>query len=152
MKEAYQGRSSGRVRDFALFGETTGETDEFGLPVRLQWAADYRGKAAVVYGHTPVAEPEWLNNTINIDTGCVFGGRLTALRWPERELVSVAAERTYYEPAKPFLPDDAAPPRSRTGRRSCSTSTTSPASASCRRGSRAPSRCARRTPPRRSRS
>jgi protein phosphatase len=104
MKEAYQGRSSGRVRDFALFGETTGETDEFGLPVRLQWAADYRGKAAVVYGHTPVAQAEWLNNTINIDTGCVFGGRLTALRWPERELVSVPADRTYYEPAKPFLP------------------------------------------------
>jgi protein phosphatase len=110
MKETYQGRSSGRVRDFALFGETTGETDEFGLPVRLQWAADYRGKAAVVYGHTPVPEPEWLNNTVNIDTGCVFGGRLTALRWPERELVSVPASRTYYEPAKPFLPpDDAAP-------------------------------------------
>jgi protein phosphatase len=110
MKEAYQGRSSGRVRDFALFGETTGENDEFGLPVRLAWAADYRGKAAVVYGHTPVAEAEWLNNTINIDTGCVFGGRLTALRWPERELVSVPADRTYYEPAKPFLPpDDAAP-------------------------------------------
>jgi protein phosphatase len=104
MKEAYQGRASGRVRDFALFGETTGETDEFGLPVRLQWAADYRGAAAVVYGHTPVAVPEWLNNTINIDTGCVFGGSLTALRWPERELVSVPASRTYYEPAKPFLP------------------------------------------------
>ncbi len=104
MKESYQGRSSGRVRDFALFGETTGETDEFGLPVRGQWAADYRGSAAVVYGHTPVAEPEWLNNTINIDTGCAFGGRLTALRWPERELVAVPAERMYYEPVKPFLP------------------------------------------------
>ena len=110
MKEAYQGRSSGRVRDFALFGETTGETDEFGLPVRLQWAAEYRGKAAVVYGHTPVADSEWLNNTVNIDTGCVFGGRLTALRWPERELISVPATKTYYEPAKPFLlADDAAP-------------------------------------------
>ena len=80
MKQAYQGRSSARVRDFALYGETTGETDEFGLPVRGQWAADYRGSAVVVYGHTPVADPEWLNNTINIDTGCVFGGKLTALR------------------------------------------------------------------------
>jgi protein phosphatase len=110
MKQAYQGRSSGRVRDFALFGETTGETDEFGLPVRLQWASEYRGSAAVVYGHTPVAEPGWVNNTINIDTGCVFGGRLTALRWPERELVSVPAGRTYYEPATPLPPpDDAAP-------------------------------------------
>ena len=106
MTERYQGRSSGRVREFALFGETTGETDELGLPVRLEWAADYRGRAAVVYGHTPVGEPQWINNTINIDTGCVFGGRLTALRWPERELVSVPARRTYYEPARPFLPPD----------------------------------------------
>jgi protein phosphatase len=109
MKQAYHGRSSGRVRDFALYGETTGETDEFGLPLRGQWASDYRGRASVVYGHTPVAEPEWLNNTLNIDTGCVFGGKLTALRWPERELVSVPARRTYYEPVKPFLaPEDAA--------------------------------------------
>ena len=77
------------------YGETTGETDEFGLPVRYNWAAEYRGKAMVVYGHTPVARAEWLNSTINIDTGCVFGGRLTALRYPEKELVSVPAERTY---------------------------------------------------------
>ena len=109
MKQDYQGRSSSRVRDFALFGETTGETDEFGLPVRVQWARDYRGDATVVYGHTPVAKPEWINQTINIDTGCVFGGRLTALRWPERELVSVAADRTYYEPAKPLLAPESAP-------------------------------------------
>jgi protein phosphatase len=102
LKQSYQGRSSARVRDFALFGETSGETDEFGLPTRVEWAADYRGDAAVVYGHTPVAEPEWVNNTIDIDTGCVFGGRLTALRWPERELVSVAAAETYYEPTKPL--------------------------------------------------
>src|SRR5688500_2110933 len=105
LKEELQGRGSGTVRDFALYGETTGETDEFGLPVRYNWAAEYRGKAAVVYGHTPVPEPEWVNGTINIDTGCVFGGRLTALRWPERELVSVAAQRTYAEPARPFLPE-----------------------------------------------
>jgi protein phosphatase len=109
LKEEMQGRGSAKVRDFALYGETTGETDEFGLPVRLNWAAEYRGKAAVVYGHTPVAEPEWLNRTINIDTGCVFGGKLTALRYPERELVSVPARRTYYEPARPFLPVDTAP-------------------------------------------
>ena len=103
MREEMQGRGSGKVRDFALYGETTGETDEYGLPVRYNWAAEYRGKAMVVYGHTPVAEPEWLNRTINIDTGCVFGGKLTALRYPERELMSVSALRTYYESAKPFL-------------------------------------------------
>ena len=108
LREELQGRGSGAVREFALYGETTGETDEFGLPVRYNWAAEYRGRAAVVYGHTPVPEPEWLNRTINIDTGCVFGGRLTALRWPERELVSVPARHTYAEPARPF-PAAAAP-------------------------------------------
>jgi protein phosphatase len=104
MKETMQGRGSGAVREFALYGETTGETDEFGLPVRYNWAAEYRGSAAVVYGHTPVPEPEWLNRTINIDTGCVFGGKLTALRYPEKELASVPARQTYAEPRKPFLP------------------------------------------------
>ncbi|MBM4085703.1 MAG: polynucleotide kinase-phosphatase, partial [Planctomycetes bacterium] len=102
MKEEMQGRGSGAVRDFALYGETTGETDDYGLPVRCDWAADYRGKATVVYGHTPVTEPEWLNRTINIDTGCVFGGKLTALRYPERELVSVPARAVYYQPSRPF--------------------------------------------------
>jgi protein phosphatase len=105
LKESMHGRGSGAVREFALFGETTGETDEFGLPVRYNWAADYRGKALVVYGHTPVPEPLFLNNTVNIDTGCVFGGQLTALRYPEREIVSVKAHQTYYEPARPFLPE-----------------------------------------------
>ena len=111
LKESLQGRSSARVRAFALYGETTGETDQFGLPVRYPWATDYRGRATVLYGHTPVPTPEWVNDTLCLDTGCVFGGRLTALRYPERELVSVAARQTYYEPARPFLPEgNAAPP------------------------------------------
>ena len=105
MREDLMNRSSGAVREFALYGETTGETDEFGFPVRYDWAAEYRGDAAVVYGHTPVANAEWVNRTICIDTGCVFGGRLTALRYPERELVSVPAARTYYEPAGPKRTD-----------------------------------------------
>jgi protein phosphatase len=104
MKASMQGRGSGAVRDFAMYGETTGETDEFGLPVRLNWAAEYRGRAAVVYGHTPVPDVEWLNNTACVDTGCVFGGKLTALRWPERECVDVPARRTYVEPVRPLNP------------------------------------------------
>jgi protein phosphatase len=105
LKETLQGRASAAVRDFALYGETTGETDEFGLPVRYNWAAEYRGSARVVYGHTPVPEPEWLNRTINIDTACVFGGKLTALRYPEKELVSIPAIRTYYKSVKPIVAD-----------------------------------------------
>ena len=102
LKEEMQGRGSGAVRSFCLYGETTGETDEFGLPVRYNWAAEYRGRAKVVYGHTPVPSAQWLNNTIDIDTGCVFGGSLTALRYPEEELVSVPAYTMYCEPVKPL--------------------------------------------------
>jgi len=112
LREEYQGRASSRVRSFCLYGETTGETDDFGLPVRYDWASEYRGRATVVYGHTPVPEAEWVNRTICIDTGCVFGGKLTALRYPERELVSVPAEREYYAPVRP-LERPAAPERPR---------------------------------------
>jgi len=100
--ERYQGRASGRVREFCLYGQTTGETDEYGFPIRYPWAQEYRGRALVLYGHTPVPETEWLNNTLCLDTGCVFGGRLTALHYPERTLVSVPAAREYHAPAKPF--------------------------------------------------
>ncbi|MET9431078.1 polynucleotide kinase-phosphatase [Streptomyces sp. NPDC003036] len=102
LPEKYHGRTSGRVRSHALYGDTTGETDEFGLPVRYPWAEDYRGRAAVVYGHTPVPSTSWINNTICLDTGAVFGGRMTALRWPERELVDVPAEKVWYAPVKPL--------------------------------------------------
>lgn len=102
LPEKYHGRTSGRVRSHALYGETTGETDEFGLPVRYPWAEDYRGRAAVVYGHTPVPSTSWINNTVCLDTGAVFGGKMTALRWPERELVDVPAEQVWYEPVKPL--------------------------------------------------
>ncbi|MDF9794984.1 protein phosphatase [Catalinimonas alkaloidigena] len=102
IKEEMQGRGSGAVRAFCMYGETTGEIDEFGLPVRYDWASEYRGKAMVVYGHTPVPEAQWLNRTIDIDTGCVFGGKLTALRYPEEELVSVDALQVYAESARPL--------------------------------------------------
>ncbi len=102
LKARMHGRDSKAVRAFCLFGQTTGEIDEYGLPVRQPWAEDYHGHAMVVYGHTPTPCPEWLNNTICIDTGCVFGGHLTALRYPEKELISVPAARIYCEPARPF--------------------------------------------------
>jgi protein phosphatase len=100
--ERYHGRASGRVREFCLYGQTTGETDEYGLPVRQPWAREYRGRAMVLYGHTPEPDPRWVNNTLCVDTGCVFGGRLSALRYPERELVSVPAGEIYYAPVGPF--------------------------------------------------
>jgi protein phosphatase len=103
LREEMHNRSSGAIRNFCLYGETNGETDEYGLPVRINWAADYKGKAMVVYGHTPMLESRWQNNTINIDTGCVFGGMLTALKYPEKKLMAVKAKKLYYESPRPLL-------------------------------------------------
>jgi protein phosphatase len=105
LKERMHGSGSAKARKFAISGQNTGKTDEFGVPVRYNWSADYRGKALVVFGHTPVAEPVWLNNTVNIDTGCVYGGHLTALRYPERQTVSIPAKAVYYPSRKRFLPN-----------------------------------------------
>ena len=107
LPESMQGSDSARARSFAVNGETTGELDELGLPERRNWAADYRGKALVVFGHTPVVQPLWLNNTVNIDTGCVYGGHLTALRYPELETVSVPAQAIYSPSRRRFLPNAA---------------------------------------------
>jgi protein phosphatase len=102
LKAEMHGRVSGKVRAFALYGDTTGESDEFGLPVRLNWAANYKGRASVVYGHTPVLTAVWENRCACIDTGCVFGGALTALRWPEQQFVSTPADREYAVPKRPL--------------------------------------------------
>jgi polynucleotide kinase-phosphatase len=102
LPERYHGRTSNAVRSFALYGDSTGETDEYGLPVRYPWANDYRGTATVLYGHTPTPVAKWVNGTMCLDTGCVFGGKLTALRYPEREVVSVAAHKVWYEPIRPL--------------------------------------------------
>ncbi len=104
LEERHHGRDTKGARELCLYGPTTGELDERGLPVRLDWAADYCGKAVVVYGHTPVHEPIWRNNTINIDTGCVFGGKLTALTYPDHVLTQVDAFSAYAESVRPFLP------------------------------------------------
>ena len=102
IREEYIGRVSGRIRAFCLYGDTTGETDDSGFPVRRNWAADYRGAATIVYGHTPREEVQAVNRTYCVDTGCVFGGKLSCLRYPEMEVVSAAAHRQYCEGSRPF--------------------------------------------------
>lgn len=102
LPQQYHGRTSGRVRSFALYGDVDGTHDELGFPVRRDWAADYAGAALVVYGHTPHAAPRWVRNTVNIDTGCAFGGALTALRYPERGTLSVPAWTVYAVLARPL--------------------------------------------------
>lgn len=103
IRESMIGRWPQAARDFTLYGETNNQTDAYGLPVRLNWMAKYHGAGLIVYGHTPVLEPVRINNTLNIDTGCVFGGKLTALRYPEMALVSVPARMTYATSNRPLL-------------------------------------------------
>lgn len=102
-KRSHHGRNSKSIREFCLYGATTGKTDELGLPERLNWAAEYDGSAWVIYGHTPVSAPRWENRTVNIDTGCAYGGYLTALRYPEMETVSEPS-RKEYAVSKRYLP------------------------------------------------
>ncbi len=110
LPERLHGRDSARVWSHALYGETAkGELDAQGLPLRLDWAAGYHGQAIVAYGHTPVRAARWRNRTVNLDTGCVFGGSLTALRYPELVTFSVPARAVYREAAR-------APCRSRRAR------------------------------------
>lgn len=103
IKESMQGKDSPGVRAFTLYGDVSGETDEYGLPIRKDWGQHYEGEALVVHGHTPVLKPRRVNKTICIDTGCVFGGKLTAYRYPEDEFVSVSARMQYSQHAKPLL-------------------------------------------------
>jgi protein phosphatase len=102
LPQEFHGVDSPRARDVALFGTPTGQRDAFGLKILADWAQAYEGDALIVWGHLPVAEAVWVGNTINIDTGCVHGGSLTALRYPERELVSIPAARVYSTPIKPL--------------------------------------------------
>lgn len=102
IKESMQGKDSPKVRAFTLFGDVSGENDEYGLPIRKDWGQHYEGAAVVIHGHTPTLAPRKVNRTVCIDTGCVFGGKLTAYRYPENEFVSVPAKKQYSNYAKPL--------------------------------------------------
>jgi protein phosphatase len=90
------GKMNAKIKTFVLYGDITGEKNPDGTPVRRDWAKQYKGEAWIVYGHTPVEEPRFIGKTINLDTGAVFGGRLTALRYPEMETYSVPSSMPYF--------------------------------------------------------
>jgi protein phosphatase len=91
------GKNHSKVRTFVLYGDITGEKHPDGTPVRRDWAQKYHGESLIVYGHTPVKEVRWVGNTVNIDTGAVFGGKLSALQYPEKEIISVPSSMPYVE-------------------------------------------------------
>lgn len=93
----YIGKYNKQVKTFVLYGDITGETLANGMPVRKDWAKKYHGKPVIVYGHTPVQQPRKVGNSINIDTGAVFGGKLTGLKYPEMETLSVPSKMPFIE-------------------------------------------------------
>lgn len=97
IREDMIGKNDRKVKTFVLYGDITGKTNPEGTPERRDWAKKYNGKPLIVYGHTPTLKPRWMNNTINIDTGCVFGNRLSALCYPEKEIVSVSSTMPFVE-------------------------------------------------------
>ncbi len=97
IREDYIGKHSEKVKTFVLYGDITGEKNPDGSPVRRDWAQYYQGKALIVYGHTPVKNVRIINNTYNIDTGAVFGNKLTALQYPELNIVSVESTMPFVE-------------------------------------------------------
>ncbi|MFD1017877.1 bis(5'-nucleosyl)-tetraphosphatase PrpE [Thalassobacillus hwangdonensis] len=97
INEKLIGNYGKQAKTFVLYGDITGETLPDGRPVRRDWAQHYTGDRWIVYGHTPVLEPRFVNKTVNIDTGCVFGNKLTAFRLPEEEIVSVPSEQAFIE-------------------------------------------------------
>lgn len=96
-KNEFLGKIDKSIEEYCCYGPTEGLNEE-GYPIRIPWEKDYYG-IPVVYGHIcrDDLEPNVFKNTYGIDTGCVFGGKLTSLRLPEKEIVSVPAKKSYYE-------------------------------------------------------
>lgn len=97
IRESYIGRTDKKVKNFVLYGDITGAFHPDGRPIRRDWAQHYNGKNWIVYGHTPVMDPRFVNKTINIDTGCVFGNALTAFRLPEEKVVDIPSKQPFVE-------------------------------------------------------
>lgn len=89
------GRYDKKARTFVLYGDISGKKHPDGRPVRRDWAQHYDGDRWIVYGHTPVKEARFVNQTVNIDLGCVFGNKLAAFQLPEETIVSVMSRQPY---------------------------------------------------------
>ena len=88
------GNNRRRISDFCRYGDNEG-LDENGKPIRKDWSNSHKSSELILWGHDPKPQPLLVNNTLNIDQGVVFGGSLTAYRYPEKQLVSVKAKQDY---------------------------------------------------------
>ncbi|MFY3791119.1 polynucleotide kinase-phosphatase [Ureibacillus sp. MALMAid1270] len=96
MKDEFIGKQSFDISDFCRYGDNEG-LDDTGRPIRKDWTIHHKTNTLIVWGHDPKPKPLVINNTINIDQGVVFGGELTAFRYPEKEFVAIQATTDYSE-------------------------------------------------------
>lgn len=94
IKDEYIGKETPKIKNFCRYGDVEG-MDETGKPIRKDWFSHHNNKLLIIWGHDPKPEPFVFNNTINIDQGVVFGGKLTAFRYPEREFIFLDATKDY---------------------------------------------------------
>jgi diadenosine tetraphosphatase ApaH/serine/threonine PP2A family protein phosphatase len=64
----------------------------------VPWYEEYEGEKTVLFGHWPAREPRRSRRAIGLDTGCVYGHRLTAYIIETAELITVESRRVYDEP------------------------------------------------------
>ena len=103
IRDSYIGQDSGKIRSFTRYGDVRGFDEVTGRPLRYDWFLEHKSKHTIIWGHDPKIEPLFTHNTVNIDQGCVFGGSLTALRFPEMTTISVKGNVDYsYNPDNPI--------------------------------------------------
>ena len=103
IKDQYIGQDNGKIRSFTRYGDVRGFDEITGRPIRYDWFLQHKSKHTIIWGHDPKIEPLFTHNTVNIDQGCVFGGKLTALRFPEMTTISVEGDIDYsYNPDNPI--------------------------------------------------
>jgi serine/threonine protein phosphatase 1 len=68
------------------------------------WYDAYEGATRVFFGHTPLDDPVVREGAVGLDTGCVYGGELTAYDWAHDRFVGLSPDRVVQErPARKFV-------------------------------------------------
>lgn len=89
-----------RVRNVHVDGKFANLDECSNDPSLPFWTELYDGDDWIIYGHAPFLNPRVQNRTVGLDTGCVYGNRLTGIKLPEMELVQVDARREYVKKEK----------------------------------------------------